>query len=220
MPSWRFVAAVAALAAYALLSHLLMAHAPDRPWSVAALFAPVLLALGVAGLRRRHGPSLAACALLAAVLVVVVGRGGGVDVNRLYVLQHATVHAALAWVFGMTLRDGATPLITALAERVHERFSPAMRDYTRWLTGLWVAYFVGMIAVSMLVYTLAPWSGWSLFCNLLTPLAAVGLFVGEHLVRHWRHPEFERVSLGRAVRAYREFSAARGAAASASEARR
>lgn len=213
MPSWRFVAAAAALAAYALLSHLLMTHAPDRPWSVAALFAPVLVALGVAGWRRRHGLSLAACALLAAALVTVVVRGGGVDVNRLYVLQHATVHAALAWFFGMTLRDGATPLITALAERVHEHFTPAMRDYTRWLTGLWVAYFVGMIAVSALVYALAPWSWWSLFCNLLTPLAAVGLFVGEHLVRHWRHPEFERVSLGRAVRAYREFSAARGGAA-------
>lgn len=219
MPSWRFVAAVAALLAYALLSHLLMAHAPDRPWSVAALFAPLLVALGVAGWRRRHRPSLAACALLAAVLVTIVVRGGGVDINRLYVLQHATVHAALAWVFAMTLRDGATPLITALAERVHDRFTPAMRDYTRWLTGLWVAYFVGMIAVSVLVYTLAPWSWWSLFCNLLTPLAAGVLFVGEHLVRHWRHPEFERVSLGRAVRAYREFSAARSAAG-ASGARR
>jgi len=125
------------------------------------------------------------------------------------VLQHAAVHAALAWVFAMSLRVGETPLITAMAERIHDRFSPAMRAYTRWLTGLWAVYFIVMIGVSVLVYTLAPWPWWSLFGNVVTPVAAGALFVGEHLVRHWRHPEFERATLRQAMRAYHEFSAAR-----------
>ncbi len=209
MPSWRFVAAAAALAGYALLSHLLMVHAPEQPWSIAVLFAPLLAGLGAGGLKRRHAPSLAACVALTAVLVVVVARGDALGVNRLYVLQHAAVHAALAGVFAMTLREGRTPLITALAQRIHDHFTPAMRAYTRWLTGLWAAYFIGMIAVSAALYALAPWSWWSLYCNVLTPIAAAGLFVGEHLVRHWRHPEFERATLSQAVRAYRALGATR-----------
>jgi hypothetical protein len=45
------------------------------------------------------------------------------------------------------------------------------------------------------------------FCNLLTPVFAVLLFVGEHVLRYVRHPEFERVSLRAALQAYREVPA-------------
>lgn len=209
MPIWRLAAALAALAAYALVCHALMAHAPDHPLTVAALFAPVLAMLGAAGLRPGRRILLLACALLAGLLAAISLAGRGGDMNRLYVLQHAGVHAALAWLFGGTLRPGETPLITALAQRIHREFSPAMRAYTRWLTGLWAAYFVVMIGLSLVIYLLAPWPWWSLYGNLLTPLAAGSLFVGEHLLRRWRHPEFERASLVQAVRAYRELGAAR-----------
>ena len=33
---------------------------------------------------------------------------------------------------------------------------------------------------------------------------SVSLFVGEHIVRYVRHPEFERVSLRATLQAYRE----------------
>jgi hypothetical protein len=49
MPSWRIVAAAAALTGYALLSYALMAWWPDRPWSVAALFGPLIVAMAVGG---------------------------------------------------------------------------------------------------------------------------------------------------------------------------
>jgi uncharacterized membrane protein len=124
------------------------------------------------------------------------------DTNRLYVLQHGGIHLALAWTFGSTLRPGATPLITAMARTVHEVFTPEMQAYTRWLTRAWVIYFVGMVVLSLAIYMLAPWNWWSIFCNMLTPLFAVGFFVIEHVVRYWRHPHFERVSLRRALTAY------------------
>ena len=203
MPSWRLVAAAAALAGYALLSYALMAYAPDRPWSVAALFGPLLLAMTIGGLVRRHAPTLLACAALAAIVVVLLVRGGGADVNRLYVLQHAAVHASLGWTFAMTLRPGATPLITMMAERVHTHFTPAMRAYTGWLTRAWVLFFFGMIGVSLLIYALTPWAWWSFFCSVLTPLAAIGFFIGEHVLRYRRHPDFERVTMAQAVRAFR-----------------
>jgi uncharacterized membrane protein len=127
----------------------------------------------------------------------------------MYVLQHAGIHAALAWTFGSTLRRGSTPLVTAMAERVHERVTPAMAAYTRQVTQLWAAYFVAMIAASFALFSAAPWAWWSLFCNLVTPLAALALFCAELLWRHWRHPDFERVSMARVMHAWRSRSARR-----------
>jgi uncharacterized membrane protein len=207
MPGWRLLAAVIALAGYGWLSHWLMTNAPAQPWTVAALFGPLLAAIAFTGFKRRHWPTLALAAVCAAVVVVVVARGGVADVRRLYVLQHGAINAVLCWTFAMTLRPGSTALITMLGERVHTHFTPAMRDYTRWLTGVWALYFVAMIVVSVLLYTLAPWPWWSFFCNALTPLAAVAMFAVEHLMRYRRHPEFERISIARAVRAYQSHSA-------------
>jgi uncharacterized membrane protein len=202
MPIWKLAAAGLALAAYGVLSHVLMVHFAQAPWAVAALFGPLLAAVGGAAWLRRQWPVLLACAALVAWLAWLVWQGGVEDINRMYVLQHAGIHLALAWTFAVTLKPGSTPLITALAERLHRQFTPAMRAYTRWLTGLWVAYFGGMVLVSAAIYALAPWPWWSVFCNLLTPLFAAGLFVGEHIVRYVRHPEFERVSLRAAFSAY------------------
>lgn len=203
MPAWRLALAAAALAAYAALSHWLMVNAADRPWAVAALFGPLVLAVAATGWRQRQPLTLAACAGGVAVLATVVALGGVEDVNRMYVLQHAGIHLALAWSFGLTLRPGGKALIEMLAERVHQHFSPEMRAYTRRLTLWWVLYFLGMVGLSVLVYALAPWAWWSLFCNVLTPLAAVAFFTGEPVLRYWRHPDFERVTLRTVYSAYR-----------------
>lgn len=208
-PLWRLAGAGAALATYAMASHWLMVHAPDRPWSVAALFGPLWAAVTLSAWARRHRPTLVACALALVAVIAVVARGGVEDIHLMYVLQHAGIHAALALLFGLTLRAGEVPLITAMGERLHETMTPAMRRYTRVLTTLWAAYFVAMIVFSVALYVLAPWPWWSLYCNVVTPLAVVVLFVGEHLWRRVAHPEFERVSLLRVLQAYRQQGAAR-----------
>ena len=196
-------ASAAALAGYALLSHWLMVNAAAKPWAVAVLFGPLVLALAGAAWQRRQGLLLAACAAGVALLVAVVARGGVRDVQLMYVLQHAGIHLALAAGFGLSLRGDAQPLITAMASTLHQKLTPALRAYTRRLTAVWTAYFLGMVVLSLLIYGFAPWPAWSLFCNLFTPLAAVGLFVGEHALRYHWHPEFERVSLRAAFNAYR-----------------
>ena len=212
MPVWQIAAAGVALAAYGLLSHLLMVYFAQAPWAVAALFGPLLAAVAGGGWLRRQWALLAACAALVLWLAWLVWRGGVADINRMYVLQHAGIHLALAYSFAVTLKAGSTPLISALAQRLHRHFSPALRDYTRRLTGVWVAYFLGMVVVSALVYALAPWPWWSLFCNVLTPALVVAMFVGEHLVLYVWHPEFERVSLRAALGAYREMNPGAGQA--------
>lgn len=199
-------AAAAGLVAYSLLSWGLMASAPDKAWTVLALFGPLLAGLALAGWRSRHVPTLAGCAALAVVLVVVWQRGG-VDVNRLYVLQHAAVHALLGWGFGITLRRGSTPLITQLAARVHARpLGEAERAYTRRATWAWTLFFAGMIVLSLALYALASWELWSFWCTVLTPAAAVAFFVAEHAWRRLRHPEFEAVTMRSALQAWRQQS--------------
>lgn len=202
MSIWRVGVALLALAGYALLSHALMVRAPAHSSTLLLLFAPLLIALAVAGIRRRHLPTLAAAALLLVVLAAMLLGGGAGDAGRLYVMQHAGIHLVLAWSFGFTLRRGSVPLITRLAERVHVHFPPAMRDYTRRLTAGWAAYFVAMVVISLALYAWAPWSWWSLFGNLVSPLAAAAFFVGEAIWRRWRHPEFEPASLAQALGAY------------------
>lgn len=202
-PSWRVPLVVAGLATYALASHWLMLHAADRVWAVGALCGPlVLMVLGYAW-KRRDGFGLLACALLLSLLALAVARGGAGDVNRLYVLQHAGIHLALAWVFGSTLRQGNTAFISAVAERVHGSITPAMRAYTRQLTMVWVGYFVVMALLSLALFVWAPWSWWSLFGNVLTPLSLLLMFVLEHGVRRVLHPEFERATITQVVQAYR-----------------
>ncbi|MEO5733307.1 MAG: hypothetical protein ABIQ87_06425 [Rubrivivax sp.] len=202
------MATAVALAGYALASHLLMVHAADRAWAVAALFGPLLLAIAAAGWRQRQWPLLLACAALLLLLVATWARGGVADMRLLYVLQHAGIHMALALTFGVTLRRGSTPLITALAQSVHRHVTPALRHYTRRLTLAWTVYFMAMVALSLLLYWLAPWPVWSLFGNLITPLAAGAFFVGEHLLRYRLHPEFERLTLRAATAAWRSRAAA------------
>lgn len=206
MPSWRFMAAAAALVGYALLSHALMVWAGDRPWAVAALLAPLVLALGALALQHRHLTTALAC-LAALVLLAWIGASGEAhSINRLYLLQHAGIHGALGCAFALTLRRGATPLVTALAAGAARTMTPAMARYTRRVTVLWVGYFVAMTALSLALYAWAPWWVWSLLANLVTPLALVGLFVGEYAWRCRLHPEFERVTMLQALRAYRRLS--------------
>ena len=204
---WRPAAAVVGLVVYALLSNWLMVHAANQAWTVALLFGPLLLAIAALGWQRRQRLTLLACAGLMLVLAVLVWRGGAVDAQRLYVLQHGAIHLALAWSFALTLRGETKPLITALAQGVHSRlgqtFTPMMAGYTRGLTALWAGYFLAMLVVSALLYLMAPWPLWSLFCTVLTPLSAVALFVVEHVWRYHRHPEFPRVSMQAAFEAYR-----------------
>ena len=78
-----------------------------------------------------------------------------------------------------------------------------MARYTRRVTALWAGYFAGMVVLSLALYAWAAWWVWSLFANLATPVAAIGLFTGEHWLRYRLHPEFERASMLQALRAYR-----------------
>ncbi|NRF68699.1 hypothetical protein HLB44_17040 [Aquincola sp. S2] len=203
--SLRLLLGLGAVVLYALLSHLLMLYAADAPWAIAALFGPLLLPCLALAWRRGHWPALTATIAALIALILIVAAGGLGDVRRLYLAQHAGVHLSLGIGFAASLRGPGLSAISRIAHRLHGgQLTPAMRLYTTRVTRLWVGYFFGMAALSVVVFVWAPWSAWSLLANLLTPLAIALVFVGEYLVRYRLHPEFERISLAAAVRAFQQ----------------
>ena len=202
----RAVARVAVVAvggtAYVLGTHWLMTTAHGSPWNVVGVLSPMLVLVAAGAWRsRQRWLALGAAAVLLGLCAQAL-LGVRVSAPALYVAQHVGINLFLAVLFGSTLRAGHKPFITTLAERVHRVFTPDMAAYTRNATLAWTLYFIGMAALSLALYALAPFDAWALFANLLTPLAVALMFVGEYLLRYRLHPEFERTSLADAIRAY------------------
>ena len=208
MSRWHVGLGLLLAAAYAVLSHWMMLHAPDQPWTVTALLGPPLLIVLALAWRQRHGLGIVAVLLAALGLTVLTARGGIGDVTRLYLLQHAGIHVALFLSFALTLRPGRLSLIGRVAQHVHGSLTPDMVAYTRRVTSVWALYFIAMAAVSLVVYATCSWSTWSLLANVLTPVAITALFVAEYFVRYRLHPEFERATLLDAMRGYQRSVAA------------
>lgn len=137
------------------------------------------------------GPLLLLLAILVPLWPLLLGQ-----VVLVYLVQHVVAHGTLAWLFGRTLRAGRMPLCTEMAAWVGLDVSlPRLRGYTRFVTWLWVVFFVGMCLVSVAVYALLPHAWWTFFAAVLGPLATVALFLLEDLMRRACLPPQHRVGL-------------------------
>ena len=201
MSRWRLALLLLLGVAYAGLSHWMTLFHATEPWAVVVLLGPLwLAAVGFAASRfGRWGCAGAVLLGIAGFVLVFLGEAG--DPNRLYVFQHVAINALLCGWFGSTLRGQGLPLITQFAQRVHP-LKGHMLAYTTQLTRIWTAYFAVVVLASIAIYLTRPFSDWSLFANVLSPMMVGVLFVGEHLVRYRLHPEFERTRLVDAVRAF------------------
>ncbi|MBK6852137.1 MAG: hypothetical protein IPG93_11065 [Burkholderiales bacterium] len=199
----RYIALALAAVAYAAGSHLLMTWFGDSPLAMLAQFGPVAV-LGIVGLWRSGQRGLAL--VITAVVVLLIERvfnGAETSPQQVYLLQYSAINIGVGLWFASSMRVGSQPLISRVAERVHGHLDPVMAAYTRRVTLSWVIYFVVAVGVSFVLYLFADFERWSLFANVLTPIGGCSLFVGEYLLRYRLHPEFERVSMAAAVRAWR-----------------
>jgi uncharacterized membrane protein len=210
MSRWRLALLLLAGAAYSGLSHWMMVYHAEAPWAIAVLLGPLwLTALGLAASRFGQwgfvGTLMVGIGLFALIL-----RGDAGNTDRLYVFQHVAINLLLCGWFGSTLRGDGLSLIGQFAERVHT-VTPAMRIYTAQVTTVWTIYFAAMALGSLAVYLLLPFSTWSFLSNLVGPVSVGALFLGEHFMRYRLHPEFERVRIIDAVRAFSGASTDRAA---------
>jgi uncharacterized membrane protein len=201
MSRWRLALLLLVGVAYAGLSHWMTLFHATEPWAVVVLLGPLwVAAIGFAASRfGRWGLAGALLLGIGGFALVFLGEAGNPD--RLYVLQHVAINGLLCGWFGSTLRGDGLSLITQFAQRVHP-LEGHMKAYTTQLTRIWTAYFALMVVASIAIYLTLPFSAWSLFANVLSPVMVTLLFVGEHFLRYRLHPEFERTRLVDAVRAF------------------
>lgn len=119
------------------------------------------------------------------------------------------VPAFMAWVFGHTLTNGATPLIEQLVRILHSPGEPpdeAVWPYARGLTLAWTILFVSLSLINLALATLAepnglllangiqppltvPQDWWSLFANVIGYLLVAAFFLIEYAYRRHRFPQ-------------------------------
>ena len=99
-------------------------------------------------------------------------------------LMHWGLYASLLATFALTLRRGHTPLITAMAYRLHGADIPTeLVTYTRRVTIAWSLFFAGQLTTSVLLFCLAPLTAWSFFVNILDLPLVAAMFATEYAVR-------------------------------------
>lgn len=201
-------------AAYAILSHYISTLPEGNIWALLAAAAPLgIMPLDLA--RRRFGAvgvlgaSLGLAAVFAAVAPYLMDR-----VSWIYFLQHVAINGCLGWLFGRTLFAGRQPLCTFFASFLPGSMSPAVIRYTRQVTVAWSAFFFCLVAISILLFFLAPMAVWSAFANLMTfPLICL-MFVLDHLAKKFMLPPEDQLGPTAAFRAYQAARRARSLAAS------
>ncbi len=196
----KLAALVAFAVAGALAGYVMIARAPQSPWTAGVILGPmVVLTTAWLWTQRHRWTALAIVGLAIGLLLLLAA--GRIDPQWVYVVQHAGIHAALAAWFASTL--ASTPLIVRVARRVH-RLTPSMVAYATKVTQAWVVYFVVMALASVVIFATAPFTAWNVFATVLTPLSLLTMFVGEYKLRYMLNPDFERVSMRAAIRAWRE----------------
>jgi uncharacterized membrane protein len=98
-------------------------------------------------------------------------------------VMHWGLYASLLATFALTLRHDRTPLITAMAYRLHGTLTEEMIRYTRWVTIAWSAFFATQLTTSISLFCFAPLAAWSFFVNVLDIPLVAAMFAAEYAVR-------------------------------------
>jgi hypothetical protein len=111
------------------------------------------------------------------------------------VLTHWGIYSGLLLTFGLTLRSGHEPLITAMARRMHGALDTEITRYTRGVTIAWCVFFGCQLTVSITLFCAAPLVVWSYFVNIFDIPLVAAMFGAEYMFRIWYLPNPPRHSL-------------------------
>ena len=122
--------------------------------------------------------------------------------DRIYLIEHIATNMMLCWFFAHTLFGGRTPIITTLARSIHPDIPDDVVRYTRTVTLAWSLFFVAQILLSLLIYSAAPISMWSLFANVLNWPLVILMFAAEYACRKRVNPDFQHATVKESIAAY------------------
>jgi uncharacterized membrane protein len=134
-----------------------------------------------------------AVALAAAVLALVALNDSGVRLAL--VVPPFLGYMATSLFFAHSLLPGEMPIITRMCHVGRETMPEGLAEYSRLLTWGW-AILPAMLAVgAVLLLVFVGIEPWSWMTNVVSPLVLIAYFVGEHIFRGIRYPQFGRPSL-------------------------
>jgi uncharacterized membrane protein len=210
-PSKLQVAAVpVGIIAYASLCHYSNSAEQGHAWGAPLALAPFFV-VGF-GAAWRYGPRIGprtgrpalVLALLAASLLGITFGWHALERNFawIYLMQECGFYGLLALSFGRSLRPGATPLCTMLADRVHGPLSSAELRYTRAATRAWFAFFTGLALLEIWLFGTLPLASWSFFSYFCTLPLVLLMFLAEYAVRRRLLPQTTGAGLWATMRIY------------------
>lgn len=106
-----------------------------------------------------------------------------------YVLP-VIAYCALFTLFANTLRPGRQPMISRFAHMEQGDLNEELSLYTRRLTLIWSAFFLGMAALAAGLAAWAPLRVWYLHTFFFSYVLIAALFLGEYAYRRWRYPHY------------------------------
>jgi uncharacterized membrane protein len=154
--------------------------------------AATLLALAAVCLPVPHWRRLGYAALVATPVLLVAAIAE--FAQPLVFLPPIALNLGLAVLFGRTLRAGREPLISTFARAERGTLEPDLARYTRRLTAVWVAFFVGAALLSTGLAIAASPAVWGWFVAIGNHLGVAALFLGEYAFRRWRFPQYRHAS--------------------------
>jgi uncharacterized membrane protein len=120
----------------------------------------------------------------------------------IYLLQECGLYGVLGASFARSLRAGATPVCTVLAERVHGALTPAEIRYTRQVTVAWALFFAAIVLIEWLLFCNRPLLEWSFFSNFCVLPLVLLMFCVEYAVRRRVLPQDAPAGLLATMRTY------------------
>ena len=197
------LAAVAlSVVAYAGLSHYGNTVEGAKPLGAALAIGPLLI-VAVAGLWRAVHPLAGVAGAAAAALLLYWFRDAALrHFSLVYLANDCTIYGLLALGFGRSLRRGAIPVCTALADKVHGPLSAAELRYTRRVTLAWTLFFGAITLTTVVLFALAPLPVWSFFSNFVTVPLVLVMFAVEYAVRRRALPSTADGGLIATLKAY------------------
>ncbi|WP_109512080.1 hypothetical protein [Pseudomonas ovata] len=156
-------------AVYAGLEHF-------APWQFALLLGSLWLARALTGERRPGSLAMALVALGFCLLLALL------DSPLLLRWYPVLISAFMLCLFGASLMRGM-PIVERLARLSEPDLPEVAVRYTRQVTGVWCAFFLGngLIAASLTLW--APLHWWALYTGLISYGLMGLLFAGEWTVR-------------------------------------
>jgi uncharacterized membrane protein len=218
---WKSGLAVALVVAYALTSHFALILPGGK--TIAAVLAvgiPAVIAVGwifqwvFKWLANKSGKpmhlifriALASCIAVIPIVTFLFLTWPLMLANAdaVYFAQHVGTNGLLAWVFGQTLSQGATPLIVTFAKMVHPVLPKEIEIYARKVTVAWTWFFILTCGISIILYVAAPLAAWSSFAILFQWPSVALFFIGEYILRKKLFKKFDHATLEQGFDAYRQ----------------